>query len=122
MNVKQFAHKVGLTGHTVRYYDNLGLFGPLARNPSGHRCFNQQDIDWIAFVLRLKETGMPLEQILQYAHLRAEGDTTLQARLQLLQQHAATLEARLALEQHHLGKLNEKIGYYQRRLLAEKAP
>lgn len=113
MNVKEFAAQAGLSAHTVRYYDKLGLFGALSRNDAGHRRFGKQDLAWMAFILRLKETGMPLEQMLAYAKLRSEGDATLAARMVLLQQHADALAQRLALEQQHLQKLQEKIAYYQ---------
>ncbi len=119
MNVKEFAAQAGLSAHTVRYYDKLGLFGALSRNEAGHRRFGKPDLAWMAFILRLKETGMPLEQILTYARLRSEGDTTLAARMALLQQHADALAQRVALEQQHLQKLQEKIAYYQQ-LISDK--
>ena len=32
MNVKEFAARAGISAHTIRYYDKLGLFGCLARS------------------------------------------------------------------------------------------
>lgn len=119
MNVKQFAAQAGISAHTIRYYDKLGLFGTLSRNSAGHRRFAQQDLVWLAFILRLKATAMPLEQILEYASLRNQGDVTLAARMEMLQQHATALELRLASEQQHLLRLQEKIAHYHQ-LLQEK--
>lgn len=121
MNVKEFAARAGISAHTIRYYDKLGLFGSLARSDSGHRRFVPQDLAWLAFILRLKETGMALEQILEYARLRSQGDVTLADRMAMLQQHAAALELRLATEQQHLLRLQEKIAHYQQLLQTNSA-
>ena len=84
----------------------------VARNSSGHRWFSEQDIIWLEFIKRLKETDMPLDKILKYANLRDEGASTSQLRMQILQQHAVMLEDKITAEQFHLKKLKEKIGYY----------
>jgi len=113
MNIKQFSEKTDLSAHTIRYYEKIGLLKNIARNTSGHRSFTDKDLVWVKFIKRLKDTGMPLDNILQYAHLRAEGETTSDLRMQILQQHAATLEAKISEEQLHLQKLQQKIRYYQ---------
>ena len=112
MNVKQFAERVGLSAHTIRYYDKIGLFGGVARLDNGHRIFTEQEVGWIAFVQRLKETGMPLNQILVYAALRAKGDGTMLERQKLLEKHAVMLRSTIEQQQQHLEKLNEKIAFY----------
>ena len=73
MNIKEFSQLVGLSAHTLRYYEKIGLLRNVLRSPSGHRAYTPRDIEWISFVIRLKETGMPLEEILDYAKLRKLG-------------------------------------------------
>ena len=85
----------------------------IARNSSGHRFFTTTDIDWIQFVKRLKEMGMPLDNIKLYADLREQGESTVEQRKELLQAHVAILEERIALEALHLKKIKEKILYYE---------
>ena len=85
----------------------------IARNSSGHRFFTTTDIDWIQFVKRLKEMGMPLDNIKLYADLREQGESTAEQRKELLQAHVAILEERIALEALHLKKIKEKILYYE---------
>ena len=113
MNITAFAKRVGVSLHTTRYYEKTDLLSDVQRLPNGHRRFSERDIVWIGFVQRLKETGMPLDQIHQYAELKRQGDTTLLARQQLLEAHAKSLKEALAKQQHHLDKLNEKIAFYQ---------
>lgn len=85
----------------------------IARNSSGHRFFTTTDIDWIQFVKRLKEMGMPLDNIKLYADLREQGESTAEQRKELLQAHVVILEERIALEALHLKKIKEKILYYE---------
>ncbi|MFM2481833.1 MerR family transcriptional regulator [Celerinatantimonas sp. YJH-8] len=112
MNISQFAAKTALTPHTLRYYEKLGLLMHVQRNRSGHRSYSQADMNWVMFINRLRETGMPLKQILEYAQLRAQGDQTFSQRQQLLQQHRDALKTRIESEQEHLRALDAKIQYY----------
>ncbi|EIZ8955503.1 MerR family transcriptional regulator [Cronobacter sakazakii] len=120
MRIQAFATLTGLGVHTLRYYEKLGLLVP-ARNASGHRDYSRSDLDWAAFIKRLKATAMPLEEIQRYALLRAQGETTAGARHELLAHHAQRLEARLAEQADHLVRLKEKMAYYDETLLKNSA-
>lgn len=120
MNIKEFAEVSGISAHTLRYYEKIGVFQDVKRNDSGHRNYTEADILWAQFINRLKETGMPLEQIRQYAVLRKQGEGTAEARMHLLKNHAATLKKRLAEEKQHLKKIHEKIAWYEQIVSSEK--
>lgn len=113
MNVTEFSKRVGLSPHTVRYYDKIGLLDDVHRLSNGHRSFSEKDVTWIEFVQRLKNTGMPLEKILEYALLRKKGSETLAQRKELLAEHSSNLQQRIFLEKQQLKKLCEKIELYQ---------
>lgn len=68
---------VGLSAHTLRYYEKVSLFKNVQRNSSRHRVYSVKDVNWLEFVIRLKETVMPLEEILEYARLREQGSSTV---------------------------------------------
>ncbi len=121
MNVAEFSKRVGVSPHTVRYYDKVGLLDDIYRLPSGHRCFQEKDIVWFEFIQRLKETGMPIEQIREYAELRRKGKTTLIARQAILKEHSAILNQKIQTQQQHLEKLNDKINLYQSALEGKTA-
>lgn len=113
MNIKQFSQLVGLSAYTLRYYEKIGLLKHIHRNSSGHRVYSIKDISWITFVIRLKETGMPLDEILEYARLREQGvDTVLQRQL-LLEKHQKNLRQHIEQQQKHLHALNDKIKLYK---------
>ncbi len=103
--------------HTLRYYEQEDLIAP-KRNSSNRRCYSDKDLTWIAFIKRLKDTGMPIKEIRHYAELRADGDPTLSERMEMLVQHRQALDEQIARLQEHKTKLDEKIGFTKMRLNA----
>lgn len=119
MNIKKFSKISGISPHTLRYYEKIGIFQEINRNSSGHRKYTEKDVLWAEFINRLKDTGMPLEQIKKYADLRKQGDHTANARMSLLIQHASELEKKLSEEKQHLNKIQEKIRFYEKLIKGE---
>lgn len=113
-SIRTFASLFGLTPATVRYYESLGLISP-QRGTNKRRYFTQKDVEWMRFVLHLKNTGMSMAQLQQYVFLRSQGDETISERLELLlQTRAAFMQQQAELEQH-VRILNDKIDWYQQR-------
>ena len=113
MNIAEFARRCGLSAHTLRYYERIGLLGSVTRQANGHRTFGPRDVEWVEFVHRLRATGMGISEMLRYAGLRAQGDGTLAQRKAMLLQHADQLAATLRAQQAHLRVVRQKIVIYQ---------
>lgn len=121
-SIRAFADIFGLTPATVRYYESLGLISP-QRSVNQRRFYTEKDVDWMRFILHLKNTGMSMEQLQQYVLLRSQGDITIAERLELLLQTRDNFLQQQAKLQKHLQILNDKIEWYQRRqqgLLSEQ--
>lgn len=121
-SIRAFADIFGLTPATVRYYESLGLISP-QRSVNQRRFYTEKDVDWMRFILHLKNTGMSMEQLQQYVLLRSQGDITITERLELLLQTRDDFLQQQAKLQKHLQILNDKIEWYQRRqqgLLSEQ--
>ena len=112
MNIADFARRSGLSAHTLRYYERIGLLGRVTRAANGHRRFGERDVEWVAFLHRLRSTGMGIREMQRYAALRARGDATLAERQAMLRDHADRLAAELRAQQAHLRVVREKIGIY----------
>ena len=112
MFIGEFSNRTGLTIDTLRYYEKEGLIKPL-RDKSGRRDYSENDVKWAEFIVRLKETGMPIREIKQYARLRAEGDKTLDERLQMLIRHRKHLNEQIAKLMEHRSMLDDKISFYK---------
>lgn len=110
-----FALLTSLSIHTLRYYEKEKLLTP-SRKKNGRRCYSEDDVIWIQFIKRLKDTAMPIKEIQQYALLRRTGDTTLYERMQMLISHRTALDTQITKLQDHLGKLDDKIDFYQKEI------
>ena len=60
-SIQQVAQKTGLSIHTLRYYEKVGLLAPIQRGKNGHRQYSIEDIIWLEFLVRLRETGMSIQ-------------------------------------------------------------
>ncbi len=114
-SIGEFSKVTGLGIHTLRYYEHENLIVPL-RNASNRRRYSGKDIAWIAFIKRLKATGMPIKEIKKYAALRAKGDATLSERMEMLVQHRQTLNEQIRQLQEHEAMLDEKIAFYRQEI------
>lgn len=114
LSIQQVAAATGLSAHTLRYYERIGLIDPVPRAGNMHRQYRAEDIRWIEFLLRLRSTGLPIQQMLRYAELRRLGNQlcSVSERKALLAQHAQTLEAELANLQQTLEILHAKVTLY----------
>ncbi|WP_050478662.1 MerR family transcriptional regulator [Herbaspirillum rhizosphaerae] len=115
LTIQQAAAKTGLSVHTLRYYEKIGLLDPIARQDNTHRLFREEDLLWIGFLLKLRSTGLPIRDMLRYAELRRAGNTaeSVSARKALLQQHARTVEETIAELQSNLAVLHMKVNMYE---------
>lgn len=114
-SIGEFSEITGLGIHTLRYYEQERLITPM-RNSSNRRRYSDRDVAWIAFIRRLKATGMPIREIKRYAALRAEGESTLTERMELLIQHRQSLKDRIMQLQEHEARLDEKIAFYRQEI------
>ena len=64
----------GLPESTLRYYEQIGIIDPIARDPSsGHRVYSDKDIESLTTIACLAATGMPLESMREYLKNRFDG-------------------------------------------------
>src|SRR3954462_2904318 len=112
MKIGELAKRSGLTAHTIRYYERIGLLPYADRNQSRHRDFDASILTWIEFLGRLKTTGMPIRGMLRYAALRDEGEANRPARRQMLEVHREQVRTQIAELQECLLVLDTKIAGY----------
>ncbi|MCB6183054.1 MerR family transcriptional regulator [Leeia sp. TBRC 13508] len=113
ISIGELSRLSGVSAYTLRFYEAEGVLKPAERGSNGHRRYLKADLLWLEFVLRLKQTGMPLSEIKQYAVLRAAGDDTLQPRLTMLELHREQLVRKIAELSTCAQVLEQKIQTYQ---------
>ncbi|NDL63482.1 MerR family transcriptional regulator [Acerihabitans arboris] len=112
MKIGDIAKQTGLTAHTLRYYERIGLLPYALRDNAGQRSYDGAILPWIAFLQRLKTTGMPIRDMLSYAGLRNGGAATIPGRRHLLETHRQRIQAHIAELQSSLLVLDAKIAGY----------
>jgi DNA-binding transcriptional MerR regulator len=112
-SITETADMTGLTAHTLRYYERIGLLDPVDRGPDGRRRFREADLAWLSFLTRLRTTGMPIREMREFADLRRLGDATASARLELLQRHREAVRHRIAELTDCLTALDAKVDHYR---------
>ncbi len=116
LTIQQVAEATGLSVHTLRYYERIGLIDPVDRAENTHRRYSPQNIGWIEFLTKLRATGMSIQQMQAYAALQRQGDDTLPERLEMLNAHRREVEAHIAALQEHLQLICCKVEIYQEML------
>jgi DNA-binding transcriptional MerR regulator len=112
--VGQVATLTGLSTHTLRWYERVGLLEGVARDASGHRRYNQVDLRRLVLLMRLRATGMPVSEMVHYAELmRTDAPTELQ-RVQLLEAHRDRVLNHIADLHRDLDVISHKIAGYRR--------
>ena len=111
-SIGEFSNLTNISIYTLRYYEKENLIIP-GRKENGNRCYSENDVIWIEFIKRLKDTKMPIKEIQKYAALRADGDYTMNERMEMLIKHRIELKEEIAKSKEHLKKLNDKINYYK---------
>ncbi|MGM9381665.1 MerR family transcriptional regulator [Streptomyces antibioticus] len=102
----------GLTAHTLRWYERIGLMSHIDRSHTGQRRYSNRDLDWLDLVGKLRLTGMPVADMVRYAELVREGDGTYAERHALLEATRRDVRARIAELQDTLAVLDRKIMFY----------
>lgn len=114
LTIQQAAEETGVSVHTLRYYEKIGLVTPIPRADNGHRRYTDDDVYAIVFLTRLRATGMPIADMKRYVDLAAQGETTLADRLALLEAHRDAVRQRLEEVGQHLGVIERKIVNYRK--------
>ncbi|MBB3128415.1 DNA-binding transcriptional MerR regulator [Paenibacillus rhizosphaerae] len=112
--IGQVAEKTGLPIHTIRYYEKEGILPFIKRNESGRRIFEYEDIQWINLLNCLRDTGMPIAQLKDYADLTLQGDPTGEKRLEILKKQKEKIEEQVNILKSHIELLNLKMEWYPR--------
>jgi DNA-binding transcriptional MerR regulator len=61
--VQKLAQMAGVTGRTLRYYDEIGILKPARISASGYRIYGQAEVDKLQQILFYRELELDLESI-----------------------------------------------------------
>ena len=120
MKIAEVSEQFGLSVDTLRYYERVGLIPPVNRNESGIRNYNELDLRRVDFIKCMRGAGLPVEVLIEYMGLVQQGDSTIEARKEILIEQRDLVAARLEEMQKTLERLNYKIDVYEKALLKKE--
>lgn len=119
MTIKEVAEKFDMTNDTLRYYEKVGLVGPVKKNSSGIRDYSEEDLKRIEFIKCMRSAGISIEVLKKYVDLYDEGESTKLERQHLLEEEQDKLEEKIRTMTEALDKLKYKIELYKTNKLDE---
>lgn len=99
MSIGEAAAQSGVPAKTIRYYEQIGLLGPSARQANAYRSYSADDVAMLRFVGRARRLGFSIEDL-----------RTLVA---LYRDRSRSSRDVKDLAQHHLERMDRKIAELQ---------
>ena len=62
-SIGEVAEQLGLSTHTLRYYEKIGLLAPVAKTTGGRREYRARDIQRVQFIKRAQRMHFSLDDI-----------------------------------------------------------
>ncbi len=116
LRIQDVARRTGLSEPTLRYYEEVGLIGPIARDPSSrHRRYREEDVDRLQALACLRAMGIGLEEMRIYQANRELGHARAGEQRDLLLRHAERVEAEIDTLRIHLDYLRAKAALWDAR-------
>ena len=114
--IQDVSRRSGLSEPTLRYYEEVGLIGPVARDArSGHRRYGDEDVDRLQSLACLRAMGVGIEDMRTYQANRELGRASAGEQRDLLMRHAVRIEAQIATLHVHLDYLRAKAALWDAR-------
>lgn len=120
--VKQVADILGVSVHTVRYYDDNGLIPGTKRNSANRRIFDDNELEWLFVSITLRNTGLSIAEIKRYISLYQQGNGTLEERYRIMLAQKEHVMRELADMKMRIDVLDKKIEHYGKLLNGEDDP
>jgi DNA-binding transcriptional MerR regulator len=122
LTIQEVSRRSGLSEPTLRYYEEVGLVGPVDRDDrSGHRRYADDDLDVLMALACLRALGMGIEDMRTYQANRVRANRGEHRRAvaaeqrDLLLRHADRIEAEIAALHTRLDYLREKSALWDAR-------
>ena len=116
LTIQETAQHSGLSEATLRYYEEIGLIGPITRDDRhGHRRYAEKDLDELEMLACLRAVGLGIEEMRTYQANRKRGPQASAEQRDLLLRHAERIEAEIEAQHARLGYLRAKAAMWDAR-------
>jgi len=113
LGIAEVAHLSGLSQDTLRWYEREGLLPAVHRGTDRRRRYTRRDAALVEMLAKLRDSGMPTEEMREFSRLVAGGAATHGQRLAILERHRDRIHRRQVELDQHLASLEEKVSHYR---------
>jgi len=113
MTIKEVSEKYGISQDTLRYYERVNVIPAVTRTSGGIRDYQEEDLRWVELAVCMRSAGLPIEGLIEYQKLFQAGDSTIPARLELLNGQMEILQRQKAQIEETMDRLSYKISRYE---------
>ena len=114
LTIKEVSEKYGISQDTLRYYERICLIPPVPSTPGGIQDYQEKDLGWVEQAVCMRSAGVQIEALIEYVRLYQMGDSTIEARRDLLQEQYEVLEEQRRQINATMERLKYKISRYQK--------
>ena len=118
MTIAEVSKQYNISADTLSYYERIGLIPPVNRNKNGIRDYTDEDCKWVDFIKCMRSAGLPIEVLIEYVTLFRQGNSTIEARKEILIEQRGILEEKINFMTATLEQLNYKIDNYDTIILS----
>lgn len=111
-SIREVADRMNVATSTLRYWDSEGLL-PNIKKINGRRQFEDKDFKWLRVLNCMKKINMPIEKIKEYVELAQVGDSTLQARYEMILEQKSVIQDQINDLYNCLKEFEYKEWYYK---------
>jgi MerR family transcriptional regulator, aldehyde-responsive regulator len=113
MTIGEMAAASGLSIHTLRYYERIGLIAPIPRLSSGHRRYSQDTAERVESLGYLRAAGMSMDDMRKYIGNLDLGDAAAGEHAAMLHAHAESIGAQIERLRVRQAYIEAKGAYWQ---------
>ncbi|CAI6060565.1 MerR family transcriptional regulator [Cohnella sp. JJ-181] len=119
-SISEAAARYHIPESTIRYYEKKGLLPFIERDKAGRRLFSEDQMTLLGTIMCLKNTNMPISGIKQYVDWILEGESTLERRLKMMNDHRKAVLDEIALMTDSIDGIDYKIARYAKQIQERK--
>lgn len=122
LTIREVAERTGLSAHTLRYYERVGLLGAIERDSGGYRRYDERALNRLKVLTYLRGCGMSIKGLQEYIELTdGDRDPDGYRRRAMLVELRESATAMIAEVQMHLSEIDAKIAMIDRHLYEREA-
>jgi DNA-binding transcriptional MerR regulator len=110
---KQVSEKTGLSIHTLRYYEQIGLIDGIVRDENGYREYSESDIVWFQVLRYFRSIGMPIGEMQEFIALQNSEVSTITARREFMESYRSKVVEQMKELEETLEKIDDKIDFFK---------